>query len=77
VELLNTEQQMATAKQELLDDMEVDAELLGVKRKAKGPAGEGAAAAGADASSSEAAAAAAAADGDEMVGGCGSVGLGS
>ncbi|KAI8462523.1 MAG: hypothetical protein J3K34DRAFT_182318 [Monoraphidium minutum] len=34
-DVINTEKQMAVAKQELLEDMEADAELLGVKKKPK------------------------------------------
>ncbi|KIY94629.1 hypothetical protein MNEG_13334 [Monoraphidium neglectum] len=44
-EVIDTEQQMAAAKQELKEDLEADAELLGVKRKKAAPAQEGASAA--------------------------------
>lgn len=54
-DVINTEQQMAEVKKELLDEMEADAELLGVKRKAKAPP------------PAEGAAAAAGAEGEEMV----------
>jgi hypothetical protein len=35
LDVLNTEQQMAEAKQQMEDDMEADAELLGIKKKKK------------------------------------------
>ncbi|WIA09100.1 hypothetical protein OEZ85_008512 [Tetradesmus obliquus] len=73
VPMLDTEQQMAAAKQQMEEDLDADAELLGVKRKKKPAAaaaagGEaGAAAAAAAAEGGDAAAAAAAAGDDELV----------
>jgi hypothetical protein len=55
---INTEAQVAEVKQALEDEMDADAELLGVKRKKKPAAESGAAAAGAAAGASSDAAAA-------------------
>jgi hypothetical protein len=69
--MLDTEQQMAAAKQQMEDDLDADAELVGVKRKKKPAAAAATAAAsgggGAAAEGEEAAAAAAAAGDDELV----------
>jgi hypothetical protein len=50
-DVINTEQQMAEAKQELKEEMEADAELLGVKRKAPAAAADGGGAAAGEAGS--------------------------
>jgi hypothetical protein len=68
VPMLDTEQQMAAAKQQMEEDLDADAELLGVKRKKKpaaATAAAGEAGAAAAAEGEEGAAAAAAAAGDE------------
>lgn len=78
--VLNTEQQIAEAKQQMEEDLEADAELLGLKRKKKpaaaaaaaeaaAPAAEGSDVAAADGSAAAAAAGGDAA-GDELVSCC-------
>jgi hypothetical protein len=68
--MLDTEQQMAAAKQQMEDDLDADAELLGVKRKKKPAAAAAAGGEGGEAAEGEegaVAAAAAAAGDDELV----------